>query len=389
MQTGFQTHWLASTADLLAHAAPWNDLWQRSQSARPTSRAEQLALWCERFAGSSFGSIVVGDGERLVAALPLTQSQRWPVSVLRNPGNSWTPAGELLVDVDESSPAVVAPLVDGLIKQARGLVWLDGLIQGCPFTQTLLSECSARGISQSVRSRFDVPLVEIKGTWGAFLASRSRNVRRQLRAVARRAQAIGGIELQRYEAASPRQAESLARECFNLEASGWKGQAESAVLNSPIATEFFLAQACQLAADGQLAIAVLRHRGDLIAFEYGWQTHGVRGVLKIGYHQRYARLSPGQLLRYRLLSELFGEGTVRWIDFLGPGSRATRAWATHHYEVGRVICALNSPIARLALTACQTKRTLLRRASAPYLDSTDASTPAALPARFARECARV
>jgi CelD/BcsL family acetyltransferase involved in cellulose biosynthesis len=351
-----QIRWLTSTSELRDYADPWNDLWRRSPSARPASRAEHLALWCDAFAHGSFAAAVVTENDRPLAALPLTQVYRWPLQVVRNPGNAWTPAGELLVDADRASDPVLDILLDGLREQAPGLLWLDGLIVADPIPRAFLARCSARGIPSSLRPRFDVPLIEICGTWGTYLASRSRNVRRQLQVIVRRASKVGGIELCRYQAVTPRQAESIARECFLLEASGWKGQSQSAVMSSPIASEFFLSQARQLAADGHLAIAALRHRGQLIAFEYGWQADGVRGVLKIGYHERYARLSPGQLLRYRLLCELFAEHSTDWVDFLGPASRATRAWSTHHYEVGRAVCAVNSHLAQLALAACRAKR---------------------------------
>jgi CelD/BcsL family acetyltransferase involved in cellulose biosynthesis len=284
----------------------------------------------------------------LVAALPLVRSRRWGTRMARTLGNAWTPGGELLLDRECDLEAMCRLLLLRLHQSAPGLVELDGLMLDSIGCRSLLATAHAERMPNLTRRRFQVPLVEVRGDWQGYLAARSKNHRHQLRNIARRGNERGGVTFERHEAIAPADVEPLLRECFELEAAGWKGRVGGAVLNDPTAWRFFVCQAQRLAETWQLAIAVLRHEGRLVAFEYGWQTRGVRGVLKIGYDETYARLSPGQLLRANLLEQLFAAHSVGWIDFLGPARAATGVWATHQYEVGRTLLSQRSVGARLA-----------------------------------------
>jgi CelD/BcsL family acetyltransferase involved in cellulose biosynthesis len=348
---------ITSIAELRAQAAAWDDLWRRSASTRPTAQAEQLAIWQEAFAPDRpFVAVVVEDEQRLVAALPLIRSRRFGIHVAETLGNAWTPGSELLLDRDCDLEATCQLLLMGLRESAPGLVKLDGLLLDSIGCRSFLARARSERLPSLTRPRFLVPLVEVRGDWQAYLASRSKNHRHQVRNIARRATELRGMTLERHEAISPKEVEPLLRKCFELEAAGWKGRAGGAVLNDPTAWRFFIRQADRLAETWQLAIATLRHEGRLIAFEYGWQARGVRGVLKIGYDESYGRLSPGQLLRARLLEQIFAEQSVSWIDFLGPANSATSVWATHQYEVGKTVLSPGSYLGSVAVAGARLAR---------------------------------
>lgn len=341
---------LESTADLRRASEAWNDLWQRSSAARPTARAEQLAIWHDCFAGSQpFRALLVERDGQLVAALPLVMRRRWGIPLAGSLGNAWSPGGELLLDPTSERAPICAALIDGLKRQTPGLLSLDGLLYESEANRVLLSEFEHAGIAHVPRRRFTAPLIHIGSSWPAYLSSRSHNLRRQLKTIARRADELGGIEFQRCDCLPPGEVEPLLNDCFELEAAGWKGRKSSAVLNDARARRFYLLQAEELARCGQLTIALLRRGERIVAFEYGWQSGGVRSVLKIGYDESLARLSPGQLLRMRLVEQLFAESQTQWVDFIGPTTRATGQWATHRYEVGRMLAAVGSHVASAAL----------------------------------------
>ena len=70
-----RTIYLTSVEQLRAAAADWDDLWWRSETALPTARAETLAQWVEQFRPhAKFHVLIVADGPRWVAALPLVSS---------------------------------------------------------------------------------------------------------------------------------------------------------------------------------------------------------------------------------------------------------------------------------------------------------------------------
>lgn len=331
---------VASLGELVRQSDRWNDLWRRSQSFRPTSRAEHLAIWTRAFAAQQkFLAIAVESAGRLVAALPLCGRRCWPLTQWQTPGNEWSTSGELLVDPSAAGQALSEQLLRAARERLSGLIAIDGAILPSRTIEDLLQAVAVRGVAHLVRERFQVPLVDVDGNWSRYLCSRSRNHRRQMRMISSRADRQGCLELERHEHLRAEDVEPLLRECFELEAAGWKARSGTAVLQHSVAWDFFREQALQLAKSGELAVATLRQRGRLIAFEYGWQSRGVRTVLKIGYDESRADLSPGQLLRFRLLEELFSESKIGWIDYVGPMTQATSSWATHRYRVGRVLLA--------------------------------------------------
>lgn len=351
------------SVDELRRAAPaWNDLWRRSAVARPTSRAKMIALWCECFApGRAAGALVVEAAGEPLAALPLIVGRRLGLRVAQLPGNPWSPAGELLIDADTDGERARRALADGLRRIRPGWMWLDAVPLNASHWQSLLRVLAEGRHPLAARRQFRVAIVEVRTDWNAYFASRSRNHRRQVHKVARRAHNSGTISLVRHEQLSPEEVEPVLRTCFELEAAGWKGRRRSAVLCVPGAWDFHLRQARQLAAWGELRIAILNFDARPIAFEYGWEAKGVRAVLKVGFAEAFGRLSPGQLLRYLLLEELFNEGYVRTIDYMGPITDATVAWATDEYHLGRVACSFSSLAGRAAIAALHYGGPLVRR----------------------------
>lgn len=100
-------------------------------------------------------------------------------------------------------------------------------------------------------------------------------------------------------------------------------------------------QAQKLAQRGQLRIAFLEYRGELIAFEYGWAAKGIYFTPKVGYDASYRQLGPSQVLRAALIEQMFGDPHWQLLDFCGPACRATSEWRTRDYPIGRLVVATN------------------------------------------------
>jgi CelD/BcsL family acetyltransferase involved in cellulose biosynthesis len=115
--------------------------------------------------------------------------------------------------------------------------------------------------------------------------------------------------------------------------------------------DFYLRQAQQLAAWQCLSITKLRVNGQLAAYEYGWRSKETFAIMKIGFNESWAHLSPGQLLRRIWLEQVFDEDEAKRVDFVGPLTRATRQWATSQYTVFRTLVGLAGPLHRGAVRA--------------------------------------
>ena len=132
---------------------------------------------------------------------------------------------------------------------------------------------------------------------------------------------------------------------MEIEHLGWKGRAGSSVLSIPGMSDFFIRQAQQLAAWGQLELAFLQCGDRPIAFCYGQSAKGVFHSAKIGYDPDYARYSPGQFLRYLLLKRFYAEPDRKALDFLGPVTESHSHWRPETYTVARFAVALQ-PVGR-------------------------------------------
>ncbi len=353
---------LNSLAELRQCAHEWDALWQRSEVTLPTGRAELVAIWCESFAPSSkFAGLVVHHAGRLVAALPLYEKRLFGLTMSMLPGNYWSPGGDLLLDPEFDAAVLCQSLLVALRRGSEKLLWLDAVPMGTRSWRDFVAALQRERASFLSRHRCTVSKVRIEGDWDDYFARRSANHRRYIRVAEKRASRRGGVHLICHDVIPPERVESLLRECFEIEASGWKGRSHSAVLDSPTAWEFYRRQAAQLAQWGQLSLVTLEHGSKPIAFEYGWRGKDVYYSPKVGYDESLRPLSPGQLLRARLIQKFLADGEVSWIDFMGPTATATAKWATEAYDIERIVVALRGIAAPTLVAAYRHIWPLVRR----------------------------
>lgn len=122
--------------------------------------------------------------------------------------------------------------------------------------------------------------------------------------------------------------EALFAACLRIEASGWKGVQQSAMLCQPAKRAFYRTLAWRAAACGALHLALLYSGETLIAFAFDLLWGNVVSGIKIGYLDSWRRYAPGMLLQYRLLRHLHARGIGEYD--LGGGAEAYKAaWTPH------------------------------------------------------------
>ncbi len=329
-------------------------------------RAELIAGWVEHHAPrATFRAVTVEQNDRLVAALPLVSSRRAKfVTVGGLPTNRWAPGGDLLVDPMADVPAVLDLLVETCRSLPWPVLWFDAVVRDTPRWRQFTAALNRAGMpwSSHRRADFDIGVVNLQRPWEQIQADWSGNHRRHMRKAERRAEASGGIQLRVYNELTPDQVEPLLRTGFEIEDRSWKGsESASSVLRQPGLWEFYLDQARQLATYGHLALVFLEYEGKPVAFEYGWNSKGVYFSPKVGYDEAFSSISPGQLLRLKLLEQLVTQRDhVLW-DFFGPLSDATSKWITGQYSISRLVVGTSPVAGRLFMSSYKTIRPLVRR----------------------------
>lgn len=339
-----------TTAELRAAAADWDDLWQRSTTTLPTARATLVAHWMERLAPRGpFHALAVRENGRLVAAMPLIEMRlKGVLKSARLPCNEWSWAGDLLVDPDASAEALDR-LIDGILSLSLPLLWFDGVPLSQPHWQRFLAALEDRGIGYARRQRFRIGLVDLAQDWEAYQTAWSGNFRRQMRKMTRRAEDLGGVSLSVHRPNDSAELMRLLQIGFEVEDRSWKGREGTSVLKSPPMHEYLCEQAALLAELGHLELHLLEFENKPIAFEYGISGKRTYFSPKVGYDDAYSHLSPGQLLRLKMMERFFADRACDTWDFLGPLVEATERWTTSSYPIERLVVATGGISSRLAL----------------------------------------
>ena len=345
-------------------AAAWNDLWRRSDVALPLAAFEPLELWYRHFAAEAPPRILaVADGSRYVAGLPLYGSRlRGWLPVGRLPVSPWSLGGNLLLDPQADWREALGVLVrEGLANSAWPWLWLEPIESDSPRWLALVEVLNEAGISSELIDLTTIDETLLPESWEAYLASRSRNHRRNIRRRWRSFAAEGGrLIVHRQPAVDALR--GILRRGFEVETRCWKHRRGSTVLETPGMFDFYCAQARVLAERDQLLLALLELNARPIAFQYGFLAKGCYSLMKIAYDEAYAKLSPGQLLMGQMIHWMEEhEPELKRLDFLGPSSEATRSWRTGSYRVARLVAAPGRVVGRSLLASYRVVRPVVRR----------------------------
>lgn len=336
---------IQNVAQLRAAAGGWDNLWQRSDVAVPTARAELLAQWLERFTPRKrLRAATVADGGQLVAALPLVSGYlKGALPVGLQPSNPWSPCGDLFLDPQCNVPHAIDCLLRQINRLSWPLIWLDAVSSESARWQVLIEGLQRAGMAYDVHRHYAIGRVAITGDWDAYEASWSKNHRSHMRKALRRVEREGGVELRVLSRLRPEEVEIVLRQCFEIEDRSWKGNEGSSILRTPGMPEFYCRQARQLAEWEQLEVALLEHRGAPIAFHYAWVGKGVYHPFKVGYDATFSAWTPGQLLWRLLLERFHSQPDRRLVDLVGPLTDATGKWSTETYFEDRLVIAPRRP----------------------------------------------
>ncbi len=349
------TYQLATFDDagsLAERADAWNDLWQRSEVAAPSARAEQVANWLNTFAADEpFHAITVTDGQRLVAALPLVaRRMKHLVRVGMLPQNEWTSGGDLLLDVTADVPRVLDCLCEGIAELPWPLLWLEEAPLAAPRWQAFIQALDRASMSYESTVQASTAQVVLNQDWERYEASRDGDHRRSRRRYARKLEQAGVVRLDVHAPTDAAEVDRLSRLAFEIEDRSWKGPAGSSVMQAGL-LDFFQAQARGLAGSGHLEFVFLMLDEQPIAFAYCWRSKGVTFIAKLSYDEAFRRFGPGQQLVMQLLERLHGDADCELLDFWGRLVPWNESWATQTYDVSRLVVAPPRMVSRGLLKA--------------------------------------
>jgi CelD/BcsL family acetyltransferase involved in cellulose biosynthesis len=354
---------LVTPEELRRLGAAWDDLWERCDLALPTLRSDLLLAWLDDFAPQRRVRVLtVGDGSRLLAALPLVDlghGGRWGIGAL--PNNYYSSSGDLMLDSSSDTSACIDLLVEGLKGLPWSLLLLRQIEAERPPWRSLWASAKASGMALHRYGMYRVGTISFPQDAATYLAECPKRHRQNMRRAQRKIDQAGGRRLRIYDALEPDEVEPLLRAGFEIEDRGWKGRAGTAVLRSPALWEHYLRQARLLAASQQLCLVFLEHAGRPIAFEYSYLAKGHYFTPKTGYDEEFAHFSPGQLLCHDLYHQMAESTDSPVVDLLGPLTHAEQQWTTDDYQLEMAMIAVR-PLRGRVLSAVLRGLRRLRKA---------------------------
>ena len=324
--------------------------------------------------------VAVREGGVLCAAAPLAVRRERGIERLELLGMRVLNEPSGVIYRDE---AALAALFDAVRRLGLPVV-LQRVDEASPVERVAREALGSRSwlIGKATGPTVRVPL---DSEWATFQARLSGRFRKWLRRARTLAEAEGPVRIDKIEPDAGAVDGHLAA-FATLEAAGWKGRRQSALLMKAGLGAFFTDYARRAAGRGTLRIWYLHVGARLAAAQVSLEAHGVLWVLKIAYDETLARLSPGLQLTSAVL-----EDAVRLrltaCEFIGSADEWKQRWRGELRGLRLVLIYPRSPRGAAALAvdaAAHASRALrarfARRAASASAAAADHDTSAAEPA---------
>jgi CelD/BcsL family acetyltransferase involved in cellulose biosynthesis len=340
--------WIRDPTRLAELSASWDRL--ATGILEPFLRNAWFLSWWDAFgAGRELRTCVLWRGDELVGAFPLCAARDGRLAALSN----------------DHSPGFYPVSSDAAAEQALVAAAMDGsselVVEGVPVGDhlgRLMSEVRQHRRLPVVERWQTSPIVDTTGPFEQYRAEKKgswREVERRRRKLRREY----GVEEKLIE--SPVDLDSELTRGFEVEASGWKGRAGSAIGSSPETARFYRGVAADLQRHDELRLSTLSADGRTIAFDLGVVHKARYYVIKTGFDEAFRRFAPGLALRLSVVERCFELG-LHAHEFLGADMGWKRLFSTHTRE-HRVFRAYGWRAPALVRFAYRrTARPMLRRA---------------------------
>jgi CelD/BcsL family acetyltransferase involved in cellulose biosynthesis len=289
--------------------------------------------WCDALrqvhhTGGPAPTLVAEDGGRLVAVWPLHFSYRrtWriiPCRVLADAGSWFMPHNGLACSGDRYH--ITRACLEYLLKRVSGwdVLDVDRLVEKGESHQVLERVCTDLGLVTEVRPGIVSPYVPIEGSWADYLATRSKNHRRNIKRWTEAVESLGKIQLQRYEA--PGRWSEAFDAILAVDRQSWKQEEGSAITSRPWEAALYRKLLENASQANPVHLFILTLNGEPIAYDFGVVRARRYAALKTSFVDRLRASSPGIYMTMRVLQYLHEHDFIEY-DFLGEAQHHKMHW---------------------------------------------------------------
>jgi CelD/BcsL family acetyltransferase involved in cellulose biosynthesis len=189
------------------------------------------------------------------------------------------------------------------------------------------------------------PWLALPASWEELMQRISKNMRSQLRRRQRALEREGTLAFR--TVTEPAVVDEELEAFLELEASGWKGRAGTAITSDRRTDRCYREFARAAAERGWLRLYSLELDGKLIASDYGCSFAGGGFLIKTAFSEAHERFSPGLVLRGKVLQAAIEEGLTSY-DFLGGPERYKQSWTSEVHPRTRIWAYRGTALPRYA-----------------------------------------
>jgi CelD/BcsL family acetyltransferase involved in cellulose biosynthesis len=300
--------WIGDPDEFRALAPDWDEL--LPADSQPFDLHCWYSAWWEAFGAAAKLAVctVRRDGNLVAACALSTEGAR-----LRGLANSHSGTFRPLAKDEEAMGALTAALAE----YGTTVIELEGL----PAQDASIGPLEAGAIGASrrvlVEPSYVSPVVETDGDFDTW---RKQSKARWGAPLERFRRKMGRDHEARFEiVVAPRDLEAELDDGFRVEASGWKGEAGTAILSTPETERFYRRLAEAFHRRDSLRFSRIVLDGETIAFDLCLLHRDRLYLQKTGFDERFRRLAPGLVMRLSVIEHCF-ETSLTAHELLGSAS---------------------------------------------------------------------
>jgi CelD/BcsL family acetyltransferase involved in cellulose biosynthesis len=300
--------------------------WEKVVAGLPTRRFFHLHPWFEAYAGSlaedpdALRFHVAYAGGAPIGIFPLVLRTRrlggLQLRVLETPNDLHLTLCDFVFDKSPANAGLVAALAGYLRRgpDAWDALYLPGLLEDSAAWFSLSGSAPARTLVEPGKNCDYLACVPFEQLLETF----SKNFRGALRKARNKLEKEQGVE---FRTATGAEEVGPAFETFiEVEGSGWKATAGTAIKSDPKVLAFYRGVATGFAARGATEINLLGVAGKWVAAQLCLRVDRCLYILKIGYDEERSKLAPGNMLIEHVMRRSAASGDVDAVNLISDAS---------------------------------------------------------------------
>ncbi len=293
----FTVEWVGEADRFAELAEEWDAL--LPADSRPFDLHCWYAAWWAAFGdrqGLAICTVRDQDGG-LAGAFPLQRRGRVLESLANVHSNAFRPLA--------ADPSAMEALVAAALAGAGGLK-LTELWKDDPSIDAVAAGARGAGMICLLEPGSVSPIVETSGDLDLWVTQEHSSWKKRLRRYRRKMFKDFEASFEIVRPAADLEVELATG--FALEASGWKGEAGTAIVSRPETEAFYRAVAAAFQARGELRLSHIALDGTPVAFSFCIEYRGRLYSLKAGYDEAFRKLVPGLVLQVSIVEACFERG---------------------------------------------------------------------------------